>query len=89
MKNLVFLITLLLLIGSCGPKEDYLQKFHEALELTDKEEYEKAIDELNHVIDLAPEFDSAYVERAYVYMILGNLDEALIDVKKSGQTKPL
>lgn len=86
MKFYLIFFSLIFLV-SCDQKSDYKDLFITAMEKTDSEEYSVAIDLLDDVIKIKPDFDSAYVERAFNYLQIKKPENALKDVNKAIELK--
>lgn len=86
MKKLIILLSILILT-SCNEQSDYKDLFNSAKEMTDNGKYSEAIDLLDGVIKLKPDFDSAYVERAYNYLQINKPEIALEDANKAIEIK--
>ena len=82
MNKLIILFSVLFLV-SCNQSSDYMDLFHSAKEKTNNGDYSEAIDLLNDIIKLKPDFDSAYTERAYNYLQIEKPKIALKDVNKA------
>lgn len=82
MKKIIGIFSLLFLI-SCNNTSDYKELFHKSIEITDQGKHTEAIDLLDDVIKLKPDFDSAYVERAFNYLQIEQPEKALKDVNKA------
>ena len=86
MKKLIILLSILVLV-SCNQQSDYKVLFNSAKEKTDNGKYSEAIDLLDNVIKLKPDFDSAYIERAYNYLQINKPEIALEDANKAIEIK--
>jgi tetratricopeptide (TPR) repeat protein len=82
MKVAFLYIILTFLIASCTStnKSDLFEK---AKSKSENSEYKEAIKYLDKLIKHHPDFDSAFVERAYVNHWLGNFNQALADANKA------
>lgn len=78
-----YALSILLLILGCSEEKDYKTLFQEAKALTLDEKYQESLEVLNKIIELNPEFDSAYAERAFCYLKLNEIDLALDDADKA------
>ncbi len=78
--RIIFFIILIGLVG-CGPKasDEYLQHMSHAKELTEAGDYDSAKEELNEAIDHNPDLPEAYMLRGYLYMSLGENENAGAD----------
>lgn len=86
MKKLIILLSILILT-SCNEQSDYKELINSAKEMTDNGKYSEAIGLLDDVIKLKPDFDSAYVERAYNYLQINKPEVALEDANKAIEIK--
>ncbi len=70
-----------LTIAGCGPKasEDYLEHMDHAKELMEAGDYDSAIEELEVAISHDPDLPEAYMLRGFLYMSLGDYDNAGLD----------
>ena len=84
----------LLLTASCGDNRqtniepEYRSIYKAALVYADHNDYDKAIEGLEQVITLKPDFDSAYVEMAYNYLLINNLEKAKGYVEEAVKINP-
>lgn len=69
-------LCILLLIYSCNEESP---PFANAKILIQNKDYKGAIEILTKIIEKQPNFDSAYIERAYAHMMLGNIQNSLND----------
>jgi tetratricopeptide (TPR) repeat protein len=67
---------ILLLIYSCG---GHKSSFSDAQKDINDKNYKEAIEILSNIIKEQPSFDSAYLERAYAYMVLGDIQNSSND----------
>ena len=74
--TILFQFGIILLINSCGGQDS---PFDSAKKSIDKKDYEAAIVMLNKIIEEKPNFDSAYIERGYAYMMIGDTRSAFDD----------
>jgi len=86
MKKLIIIFSILTVI-SCNQSSDYRELFNSAKEKTDNNNYSEAINILDDVIKIKPDFDSAYVERAYNYLQIEKPENALKDANKAIEIK--
>ncbi|MBX2845675.1 MAG: hypothetical protein KTR13_05610 [Saprospiraceae bacterium] len=87
MTKFTLLFSILILVA-CNQKSDYKdldyqELFNSAKEEADNGNHSKAIGLLNKALTLKPDFDSAYVERAYNYLQIQKPETALEDVNKA------
>ena len=59
-----------------------------ALEFYYSEEYYKAIDECNRAISLAPDLSLSYIRLASIYYRLGDVEEAMYQLKHAERIDP-
>jgi tetratricopeptide (TPR) repeat protein len=87
MKNVIKFSTILILciltIISCNQSSDCKSLFKSAKKETINENYSEAIDVLDDIIDIKPNFDSAYVERAFNLLRIDKPNKALEDANKA------
>ena len=86
MKRLIIILKILIVI-SCNQASDYKDLFKSAKSETDNGNYTKAIDLLSDIIKLKPDFDSAYVERAYNLLHIDKPEKALKDANRALEIK--
>lgn len=72
--------SLLLLIYSCSEQNS---TFANAKKLIEEKDYNGAIDVLTKIIEKQPSFDSAYIQRAYAYMMIGEVKNSFNDYDKA------
>lgn len=77
------LIFSILFLVSCNQLTDYKESFQLAKYETDKGKYTEAIALLDKIIQSEPDFDSAYAERAYNYLLIEKPEQAIQDVNKA------
>lgn len=83
MNTKIRLLVFLILLSCKNDSRNYSELFQAAIEKTDNENYIDAIPLLNKVIVLKPDFDSAYIERAYNLLQIDQPEKALSDVNKA------
>lgn len=83
MKTLFIILSIICIYACSQETTGYRELYQQALFETDTGNFEKAIDYLNQVIDIKPNFDSAYAERAYNYLSINEPQKALIDADKA------
>lgn len=88
MKTKTFLLGILF-IASCSQRVDYRELFRQSKEKTKEGAYQEAIYDLDKVIAAQPDFDSAYVERAYNYLYLEEIPQAMKDARTAIELNPL
>ncbi|MGZ2371761.1 tetratricopeptide repeat protein [Ancylomarina sp. YFZ004] len=86
MKNVILLISILLLICSCGddrtPKEqidEYNKLYSEALGLSDGSQFEAAIEKLNLANNITDTIEKSFLLRAHCYFKLKDFDSSIDD----------
>ena len=82
MKNTLLTI-IVVFVCACQQNTDYQSLFRLALDKSEEGNYSDAIDLLDNVISIKPNFDSAYAERAYNYLQKNEPDKALLDADKA------
>ncbi len=88
LKGLFFVkVLLLILFVSCGgmSADDYL---HEGQRSMRKQRTDEAFKYFEKAIEKDPSFSQAYVERARIFFVRGNIDEALEDFTKAIELDP-
>jgi tetratricopeptide (TPR) repeat protein len=83
MKKLFLLISIISFFACSQKTNDYKELYQLALTETDNGNFDEAIDYLDQVIKIKPEFDSAYAERAYNYLSIDEAELALKDADKA------
>lgn len=86
MKKLIIIFSILAVI-SCNQTSDYKNLFKAAKEKTDNGNYSEAIDILDDIIKIKPDFDSAFVERAFNFLHIDKPKNALEDANKAIEIK--
>ena len=82
MRNfLLLLITLFFL--NCNNNAIKREDFVKVESLVDKQDFKSALKILNEIIKQNKDFDSAYVERAFVYLNLNELEKAIKDADEA------
>ncbi len=90
MNYALTIIALYVLVCCTGCAElDKTKSLDDAIAMTDKKDYTSALELLNKIIKKYPDFDSALVERAYVYLELENNAAGLEDADKAIDLKYL
>ena len=88
-RQIVFLLTLLLLIGGllagCGDSETAQQHVERSLSLNQEGNYNQALEEANKAIELDPELAEAYNSRAWAYGQRRQWDKTIADATKAIQ----
>lgn len=83
MKKLFLLISIISFFACSQKTNDYKKLYQLALTETDNGNFDEAIDYLDQVIKIKPDFDSAYAERAYNYLSVDEPELALKDADKA------
>lgn len=83
MKKLFLLISICSFFACSQKTNDYKELYQLAITETDNGNFNEAIDYLDQVINIKPNFDSAYAERAYNYLNIDEPDLALKDANKA------
>lgn len=85
MKRIPLIIVCAIIVISCNQISDYKKSFQLAKIKTANKDYKEAIDLLDKIISLEPNFDSAYIERSYNYLQINKPEQALTDINQAIQ----
>ncbi|PCI93477.1 MAG: hypothetical protein COB15_16300 [Flavobacteriales bacterium] len=83
MKKIFLLISIITFFACNQKSNDYKELYKLALTETDNGNFDEAIDYLDQVIKIKPDFDSAYAERSYNYLSIDEAELALKDADKA------
>ena len=81
MKNTIVLIILTLTLSSCKT-QNANQFFEKAIQFEDHDNFDEAIEMLTKAIELNPNFEKAYLNRAIDKSIIGDYKSAIDDLDK-------
>ena len=72
------LITLIFILGGCTSQlsEEYVEHLNLSQTYIDSEDYEGALTEINEAMDINSEAPEAYVQKGYIHLIKGELNQA-------------
>lgn len=82
-KIIVGLIMLTMILGGCssGLSEDYINHLNSSQTYIDNEDYEAAMVEIEDAISHNPEVPEAYVQKGYIHLVRGELNQATTALK--------
>lgn len=78
MTKLIIISQLCIFLFVCSCGGDYTP-FDKAKKQIEEQDYKNALSTLNNIVKEHPTYDSAFLKRAYVYMMLGDKHSALYD----------